>query len=164
MNRFILTICMLLISSLPVMASPASHRQAAEELLTISGMKNSMDRIIVQMVEMQLSQKPMLSPYREVLLQFFNKYLGFNSIKYDFIDIYIEEFSEQELKAITDFYKTPVGKKTITKLPVLMQKGAQVGMTKVKMHQEELREMLQAETKKNEAKKQSEEKSKETTK
>jgi len=148
MKRCYIFLVLLALTPLSAMATPTSHRQAAEELLNVSGMKGSMDRIIIQMVEMQLSQKPVLAPYREILLQFFNKYLGFNSIKYDFIDIYIEEFSEQELKAITDFYKTPVGQKTITKLPVLMQKGAQVGMTKVQMHQQELREMLQAEAKK----------------
>lgn len=160
MKRCYFILILLALTSLPAMATPASHRQAAEELLDVSGMKGSMDRIIVQMVEMQLSQKPVLAPYREVLLQFFNKYLGFNSIKYDFIDIYIEEFSEQELKAIADFYKTPVGQKTITKLPALMQKGAQVGMTKVQMHQHELREMLQAEAKKLEQNTQPEEQAK----
>ncbi len=148
MKQFCIMLMLLAMTTLPVMATSNSHRQAAEELLNVSGMKSSMDRIIVQMVEMQLSQKPVLSPYREVLLQFFNKYLSFNSIKYDFIDIYIEEFSEQELNAIVDFYKTPVGQKTITKLPILMQKGAQVGMAKVKMHQQELREMIEAEAKK----------------
>lgn len=146
--KHLVVILLALSLNLPVMAATSqAHRQAAEELLEVTGLKGSMDRMITQMVEMQVQQKPEMQPYREVLLQFFAKYLGFNSIKPDFIDIYTEEFTEQELRQLTDFYRTPVGKKTITKLPVLMQKGAQIGMSKVRMHEGELREMLEAEQK-----------------
>ena len=147
MKRFF--ILFILFSMVPSVyaAISASHRQAAEELLQVTGMKTNMERMIVQMVEMQLQQKPGMDAYRDVLLQFFTKYLGYNSIKSDFIDIYTAEFNERELRELIAFYNTPVGKKTITKLPVLMQKGAQIGMSKVRTHQNELRDMLQAEAK-----------------
>lgn len=151
MKKFFISLAIVCLMSSTAWAATNSHRQAAEELLKVSDLKNTMDRMIVQMVELQLQQKPVMVPYRDVMLQFFNKYLSYGSIKYDFIDIYTEEFSEKELREIIRFYKTPVGKKTITKLPILMQKGAQVGMSKVKSHQNELREMLEAETKRLEA-------------
>jgi len=128
-----------------------SHRKAAEELLTVTGLKASMDRMITQMVKIQLQQKPMMAPYEDIMMSFFSKYLGYENIKHDFIDIYAEEFSEKELRELTVFYKSPIGKKTITKMPVLMNKGAQVGMSKVKLHINELRDMIQAEAKKNAA-------------
>ena len=146
--RVMALLCLLPLASF---ASSNSHRDAAEELLKVSNLKSSMDRMIVQMVEMQIRAKPVMTPYRDTMLQFFNKYLSYGSIKYDFIDIYTEEFSESELREIIKFYKTPVGQKTITKLPILMQKGAQVGMSKVQSHQGELKEMLDAETKRLEA-------------
>lgn len=148
MNKLFIGLAIACLITSSVWASSNSHRQAAEELLKVSNLSSTMDRMIMQMVEMQLQQKPMMEPYRDILLQFFNKHLSYSSIKYDFIDIYTEEFSEQELREIIKFYKTPVGKKTITKLPILMQKGAQVGMAKVRTHQQELREMLEAESKK----------------
>jgi hypothetical protein len=151
MKQFFVGLAIACMMSSTVWASSNSHRQAAEELLKVSDLKSTMDRMIVQMVEMQIRQKPVMAPYRDVLLQFFNKYLSYGSIKYDFVDIYTEEFNEQELREIVRFYKTPVGKKTITKLPILMQKGAQVGMSKVKSHQNELREMLETESKRLEA-------------
>jgi hypothetical protein len=152
MKRLLMTLLLLSMISLVSAAPSASHRKAAEELLDVTGLKTSMERMITQMVEIQLRQKPGMDAYRDVFLQFFTKYLGFNSIKSDFIDIYTEEFTEQELRKLTAFYNTPVGKKTITKLPILMQKGAQVGMSKVRMHQNELRDMLQDEAKRLEKK------------
>jgi hypothetical protein len=152
MKRLYITLLLLGMTSLVFAAPTASHRKAAEELLDVTGLKTSMDRMIKQMVEMQLRQKPGMDAYRDVFLQFFSKHLGFNSIKSDFIDIYTEEFTEQELRKLIAFYNTPVGKKTITKLPILMQKGAQIGMSKVRMNQNELRDMLQAEAKRLEEK------------
>ena len=152
MKRLFIILLLFSMTSFVFAASSASHRKAAEELLDVTDLKNSMDRMITQMVEMQLQQKPGMDAYRDVFLQFFSKHLGFNSIKSDFIDIYTEEFTEQELRKLTAFYNTPVGKKTITKLPILMQKGAQIGMSKVRMNQNELRDMLQAEAKRLEEK------------
>ncbi len=152
MKQLLFVLLFFIMTSVGYAAPSASHRQAAEALLDVTGLKTSMDRMITQMVEMQLRQKPEMGPYRDILLQFFTKYLGFNSIKYDFVDIYTEEFNEQELRELTAFYNTPVGKKTITKLPILMQKGTQIGMSKVRLHQHELITMLQAESKRLEEK------------
>jgi len=151
MKRLLFAVMLLTIGASNVYAASDSHRKAAEELINVSGAKQSMDRMITQMVNMQLRQKPMMVPYKDVLLKFFNKYLGYDNIKYDFIDIYTEEFTEKELREITAFYNTTTGKKTIVKMPVLMSKGMQVGMSKVKLHVGELREMIQAEARKNAA-------------
>lgn len=149
MKKIFILLVLLVVTSLNAYAVSDSHRKAAEELMNVSGLKDSMNRMINQMVALQLRQKPVMAPYKNILIKFFKKYLGFDSIKYDFIDVYTEEFTEKELKEITAFYKTPTGKKTITKMPALMNKGAQVGVSKVKMHINELREMIQAEAQKN---------------
>ena len=145
----LLSALFILAMTAPVFAASDKHRQAAEELLNVSGLKVSMERMISQMVQMQLRQKPAMAPYQDIMLKFFNKYLGYDNIKHDFVDIYTEEFSENELHELIAFYKTPVGKKTISKMPILMNKGAQVGMSKVKLHINELRDMIEAEAKKN---------------
>lgn len=146
----ILVVALLMFSfvSTPAVAVSKSHRSAAEELLNASGMKDSMNKMIEQMVQLQLRQKPMMEPYRDIMLGFFRKYLGYENIRNDFIDIYTEEFSEKELREISAFYRTPTGRKTIEKMPILMNKGAQVGMGKVKTHINELREMIQEKAKK----------------
>jgi len=131
------------------LAVSSSHRQAAEELLSVSGMKDSMDKMINNMLNMQVRRSPQMVPYKDVMLKFLRKYLSYDSIKGDFVNIYTEEFTEDELRQITAFYRTPVGKKTIQKMPALMKKGAQVGVSKVVAHMAELQSMIKAEAEKN---------------
>ena len=45
----------------------------------------------------------------------------------DFIDIYVEIFTEKELKDILKFYKTKTGKKFVEVLPDITQKSMLVG-------------------------------------
>jgi len=62
-----------------------------------------------------------------------------NTIK----DLYAETFTEQEIDAITAFYRTDVGQKFLGKQPELMQIGAQLGMTEAQSKQAQLLERLQ---------------------
>lgn len=43
------------------------------------------------------------------------------------IDIYVEAYTEQELRDLIAFYETPTGKKVLEKTPLLMPQGAQAG-------------------------------------
>jgi len=59
--------------------------------------------------------------------------------------IYMAEFSESELNELTKFYQTPLGKKTIQKMPALMAKGAEIGQKRVQKHLPELQAALAGE-------------------
>jgi len=47
------------------------------------------------------------------------------------------------LKKLTEFYKTPVGKKASEKMPKLALIAGQLGLKKAQAHQAELRQMLE---------------------
>ncbi len=153
MTKMIISALLLGFSSLAFAAPSATHHKAAEQLLEVMKMDVNMERMVANMLEVQIQQQPAMQPFRHVMLQFLNKYLAYSAIKPDFIKIYTDEFSERELRQIIAFYKTPTGQKTINRLPVLMQKGAQIGASRVRDHQDELRVMLEAEAKKIDAQK-----------
>ena len=121
-----------------------SHRKAAETLLIVMEVDKSLPQITAQVVETQLQQNPQLAPQREVLLRFLTKYLNWESVKEDTITAYTHEFTEPELKKLTEFYKTPVGKKASEKLPQLAFIAGQLGLKKAQANQAELRQMLEA--------------------
>lgn len=52
--------------------------------------------------------------------------LDWNAVKGDYITLYAEMFTEDELKALVNFYQTPVGQKLIAKSPMLTTKSNQV--------------------------------------
>ena len=119
-----------------------SHRKAAETLLIVMEVEKSLPQIANQVVETQLQQNPQLAPQREVLQRFLTKYLNWDSVKEDTITAYTQEFTEPELKKLTEFYKTPVGKKANEKLPQLAFISGKIGLQKAQANQAELRQMI----------------------
>lgn len=123
-------------------ADEKSHRAAAEEFLKASGVDKSFEPLIDQSIEMQMKANPMLVQIKPVLKKFMSKHLSYESLKDDMIKMYMEEFTEEELKAITAFYRTPAGKKTVERMPALALKGAELGMRKVQQNAGELQSMI----------------------
>ncbi len=141
-------VTMALISS-PVIAlgDEHSHRKAAENLLMAMEVDKSLPHIAAQVVENQLQQNPQLAPQRDILQGFLNKYLNWESVKEETITVYTQEFTEPELKKLTEFYKTPVGKKASEKMPQLAFLAGQIGLKKAQANQAELRQMIEERTK-----------------
>ena len=120
-----------------------SHRTAAENLLIVMEVDQSLPEIANQVVENQLQHNPQLAPQREILQSFLTKYLNWESVKEDTITAYTHEFSEPELKKLTEFYKTPLGKKANEKMPQLAFIAGQLGLKKAQANQAELQQMLE---------------------
>jgi hypothetical protein len=125
-----------------------SHRKAAENLLIVTNVDKSLPKIVEQVLASQLQQNPQLTPYRDVMQRFLNKYMHWESLKEDVMTAYTQEFTEPELKQLTAFYKTPLGQKAVEKMPKLLFIGGQIGMRRVQANEAELRQMIEAEGKK----------------
>ena len=68
--------------------------------------------------------------------------MSWDSLKADYARIYAEAFTEDELRQIITFYKTPAGQKAINKIPMLMGMGAALGQKRVQENRAELQEMI----------------------
>lgn len=123
-------------------ADETSHRQAAEELLRYTNVEKQLQGAIEQTVDIQVKANPQLAPRAGVLKKFFSKYMSWESLKDDIIKIYTDAFTENELKQITAFYKTPVGKKMLERTPEIMGKSMQLGVRRVQENQADLIRML----------------------
>jgi|RhiMetdeSRZDD1v2_1073273.scaffolds.fasta_scaffold132390_4 uncharacterized protein len=147
MMRTILCYCLITVALVlhPFVAvgNEQSHRKAAENLLITMEVDKSLPKIAEQVVETQLQQNPQLAPQRDILQRFLNKYLNWESVKEDTITAYTQEFTEPELKKLTEFYKTPVGKKASEKMPKLAFISGQIGLRQAQAHQTELRQMIE---------------------
>jgi hypothetical protein len=119
-----------------------SHRKAAEALLLAMEVEKSLPQMTAQVVEIQVQQNPQLASQREILQRFLTKHMSWERVKEDTISAYTQEFTEPELKKLTEFYKTPVGKKASEKLPKLAFISGQIGLKNAQEHQAELRQML----------------------
>ncbi len=140
---FFVLLSMLLYSQM--VSSNDESRAEAEKLLENLNMKEALALSIEQMLHLQIQQNPALIPYENVMLKFFSKYMSYESLKSQIIDIYAEVFTASELKDINDFYATPTGKKTLQKMPELMVRGGQIGVQRVQDNIQELQSMIQLE-------------------
>ncbi len=124
-----------------------SQLKAAEDLITASNIESQMSAMYANMVTVASSQIPedQKAKFKIIMLNFLSKYMSFADLKQEMARIYAEEFTEAELKEITRFYLTPVGKKTIEKLPALQQKSIAVAQQKLQAHLPELQQTIQAE-------------------
>jgi hypothetical protein len=120
-----------------------SHRKAAEHLLSVMEVEKSLPRLAAHLVESQLKHNPQLASQRDIFQQFFTKYLHWASVKEDTITAYTQAFTEPELKKLTEFYKTPLGKKASEKMPKLVFLAGQMGLQKAEANQAELRQMIE---------------------
>jgi hypothetical protein len=149
--RMILYACLMTIALVchPCVAlgDAQSHRTAAENLLIVMEVDKSLPPLAEQVVENQLQQNPQLAPQRDVLQRFLTKYLNWASVREDTITAYTQEFTEPELKKLTEFYKTPVGKKASEKMPKLVFIAGQIGLKKAQANQAELQQMMEERTK-----------------
>ena len=96
-----------------------------------------------QYIFTMVNLRKVVPPQREILQRFLTKYLNWESVKEDAITAYTHEFTEPELKKLTEFYRTPVGKKASEKMPQLALIAGQLGLKKAQAHQAELRQMLE---------------------
>ena len=144
--RMLLGYCLISVtlglSPVVALGDEQSHRKAAENLLIVMEVDKSLPQIVAQVVEHQVQQNPQLAPQREVLQRFLTTYVNWESVKEETITAYTHEFTEPELKTLTEFYKTPLGKKASEKMPQLALLAGQIGLKQAQAHQAELRQML----------------------
>jgi uncharacterized protein len=129
-------------STLDHPSTPATHRDAAIQLLVESGVQAAMVAMTDVMLRTQMEANPIIRPYEGVLREFLGKYTSFDALREDFARLYMDRFDELQLRQLIAFYQTPVGKLAVHELPKLVQDGAALGKRKVEEHMPELKQMM----------------------
>lgn len=142
--------CLLLVSD-PVHAAadaPAVDPERATEaglLLDMMSMDETMNVTVALMLDAQIEIKPELEPYRKIMADFFNRHMGYASLRDDMIAIYASEFTAEELRITREYYATAAGQKFLRSMPRLVQLGAELGERKVTQNLPELESLIKAE-------------------
>lgn len=123
-------------------AGTDSHRQAVETLFRLTQMEKKIDESVQSVVQLQIRQDPRLAAKKDVLTAFLEKYIGWNAIREELEEMYLKTFTEEELKAMNDFYITPTGQKVITVVPQLVQERNRRAMQRLQENIGELHAIL----------------------
>ncbi len=146
----------IILSPLARAEDAASRTAAVEELLNAMHadvtMKKTLDKQREAMVKMLPALMPKDLPPEAVqqaqemmprVMDVVYKQLTWESLKPDFIQIYSEVFSEDEIKSLTAFYNTPAGQKLIEKMPEVTAKSMQLMQKRMVTIMPELQKAIQ---------------------
>ncbi len=119
------------------LAEDATKRALAEELMMLNNVQQNVERMFAQMKEAQVAMLGSLElPEDKVeeaqqlqarLLAVLDEELSWPSLKEEYLDVYTEIFTREELKALLEFSKSETGRSINAKMPQLMQKTMQIG-------------------------------------
>jgi hypothetical protein len=146
-------------------AESQTHRQAAEEVLRLTKVDKLLVPLIdqIQQVQIQQLQQMDLSSeayataqrYLRRINDLVAREMQWQEIKDDYIGLYTDSFTERELHQLIQFYSTPLGRKVIEKMPILMEQSMQLGQKKMMKIMPEIQvlseEMIQEIQKQNQA-------------
>jgi len=127
---------------------------AAKELITLKGGATMFDPLIPGVIEsaknMLLPTNPQLAqPLNEVALQLRKEYDPKRAeILTEVAKIYAGRFTEQELKELVAFYKTPLGKKVVTEEPIALDQSLKAAQAWATQFSDLVLERIRAEMKK----------------
>lgn len=139
MKKTLLLLCLLFTAST---AFAQSKSDAVNKLMNVMQMKQQIEKSAEKMIEIQMQARPQMAKYKDVMLNFFNKYLTWERLGDDVKETYSNLFTEQEIRALIDFYQTPTGQKLIKVKTKLSTKMAKISQQVVMAHQAELRQAI----------------------
>lgn len=150
--RRALILCLTLVCLVPLVpmaawsqdAKPSSHRQATLELLQVMGVERNAMAGAQAMLNVMLDQNAEMEPFRDIFVKWAESTLSWERMGPRMTELYMQAFTEAEVRELTAFYKTPTGQKTLAQMPMLMQEGAKIGSDLAKEHQSELEEAIKA--------------------
>ncbi|WP_394246516.1 DUF2059 domain-containing protein [Vibrio profundi] len=122
-----------LLMPLQLSASESTKQAIAKELMEVmdvdslmdtmyTHVKNTMDNAAHQL-NVTESERPLFTDYYQSVNQLMQDQLNWDILEPQFITIYDKNFTEDELSAMLEFYKTEQGKSILKKMPAVMQES-----------------------------------------
>ena len=126
-------------------ADDQSHIEQVEILFKLTRMEQKINDSVDSVAQLQLRQNPNLeAAKRAQLMAFLEKHIGWNAVKADLYEMYMQTFTEEELKTINAFYITNTGQKVIVIVPQLVQERNRLAMQRLQQNIGELQAIMSA--------------------
>ena len=140
-------------------AQEQSHVDAAEELLELMNADQSIEQAYSQMdahleamaeqMGITEEQRPMYERYSRRIVVAMKEEMSWEKMEPYIVDVYVQVYTEDELRELSEFYASPLGQKFIAKMPELTEATMQMTqqmlgnfMPRMQKIQEEMRAEL----------------------
>jgi hypothetical protein len=107
-----------------------------ETLKLKEGIRNALNTSL----ETQFRRNPAMAPYKDIYQKFFDMYTKWEDMKKDLAKAYASKFSAEEMKKLTEFYSSDIGKKSLAVLPSLSAFAMRLAQVRIASHSKELKD------------------------
>jgi hypothetical protein len=157
MKRIALSMVLVVSLVLPLAAhaDEASRRAKAQEMVTLlhmdklmaqlmDNMMSQMNAMTSQMLGSSVSdeQKAKLAAFQKQVLAAVDAQVGWKAMEPEYVTLYAQTYTDEELDGIVAFYKTPAGASMIAKTPELSTKSMQLVQSRMMALQPQLKQMV----------------------
>ena len=150
MRRTLYLLGLLVALSTPAAAQEAarsftpSHMAAAREYLEVVNIQKVAATGAETMMEQQIDSNPQMAPYRAAMMSWAREIFASDEARDAFSRLYAEEFTEAELRELTAFFRTPLGKRLADSQTSMARRGSELGRKLAEAHQGDLMARLAA--------------------
>lgn len=142
-----------------VNAAKQTHEKLAEELLNLLQFEKMIMQTFEQIKRIQLVQmedmikqneKNDMVYVEEQLTEIMSKELNWEKIKGDYITLCSEAFTNEELRGLIEFHKSPLGQKYLNSMPRLVSESLQISQKHINNIALQIQGIIAASTKNSE--------------
>ena len=123
-------------------AQETLRHEMALQLLEAMRVPEQIQASLATAVATQVRLNPDVPGLQQALREFLGRYVTWAALRDDYAELYAGAFSEEELREMTAFYRSPAGQKLAAATPQLSLLGAQLGERLVRAHAEELAQLV----------------------
>jgi len=129
----------------PTTASAVSEDSVKEamNLLNEMNLKSVYENAVKNSTIRLVNANPKFKKVEGKIKEFYNKYIGWEGMKKDLAKLYAKYYTVDELKEITNFYKTKTGQKVLKTMGRLAYEGQMITQNRLKPHLKELQKILE---------------------
>jgi hypothetical protein len=156
MKRLALLLCLVLPLPLAAHADDATKRAKVQQMLELQHLDRNLDQVM-KLLESEATaatnakldsrhttpgQKTRIDAFQKQLFDYIRSQLSWEAMQSDYIDIYAQTFTEDEIDGILAFYKTPAGAAMVAKTPELAAKASLLGAKRMLALKPEIQKMI----------------------
>lgn len=156
MKRVALLFVLFLVVPMSARADDITRRAKVQEMLQLVHIDQMMQQMMTalrqQVIAMSTQavgsnatpeQQAQLAKFQQQMFDFVEARVGWKAMEPDYIDLYTQTFTDEELDGIIAFYKTPAGASMVAKTPELTQKALAISQKRVTAVLPEIQKMVQ---------------------
>jgi hypothetical protein len=119
-----------------------ANLEAAYKLLDEMNLKKVYESAVNNSTQRLIQANKNFKSIEDKIKAFYQKYIGWDSVKEDLAKLYSKYYTPKELEDITNFYKTPTGKKVLATMGKLAYEGQLITQKRLRPHLNELKKIL----------------------